>query len=325
LQIMPPVHAAPHAPQLAASVAVSTHTPAQRMSVPVHAHWPARHVALVPHGMPSAMPVQSHAPAVHATPGAHAFPQAPQCAASLATFAQLPLQLVIPVAQSTPPTQLCPVEHVALQVPQCAQSVVRSTQLLPQRVRPAPQRQPGSMQTGVSVVRPIPLSPSCAYWFAPKHATVPLSRIAHVAFVPSTTLLAPCSAGTSVGIAHAPPGSQHVRPCARPQQYTSALAVRPHTIVPAEPAQIAVKTSDDETDVGVASHSHAAVGATERPSDPDDASPQQSTAPTFVRAQTKPRPTAISAADAPPSETAIGSVLAVMPIVAAGPSAPVVS
>ncbi|MDB4928828.1 MAG: hypothetical protein JWM10_1312, partial [Myxococcaceae bacterium] len=60
LQVPPQV--APHAPQLASSLAVFTQVAPQRV-------WPAGHAA-------------THAPAVHAWPAAQARPQAPQLAAS---------------------------------------------------------------------------------------------------------------------------------------------------------------------------------------------------------------------------------------------------
>ena len=92
LQVAPPVHSTPQAPQLPIFDEVSTHKPAH---------------STVPTG-------QLQVPAVHGLPTGHAMPQAPQLPGSVNTLLQWPLQLIVGdwhTSVQLPPAQAWPGLH----------------------------------------------------------------------------------------------------------------------------------------------------------------------------------------------------------------------
>jgi hypothetical protein len=114
LQIVPPVHALPHAPQLLVVVKSTQAAP--------HTPNPVGHTQL---------------PELHVAPLAHFVPQALQLFGSVCVLTQTPPHKVVPpVHWHVPETQLVPPVHVVVQTPQWFESVCRLTQALPHTPNP---------------------------------------------------------------------------------------------------------------------------------------------------------------------------------------------
>jgi hypothetical protein len=108
LQVVPPVHTTPHAPQSSWAVLGSTQPPPQST-------WFAPHAA-------------AHTPPLQTCCAAHALPQAPQFCASEARLAHTPPQFVVWGGQEqAPPEHDAPPVHATPQPPQLWTLVVVST------------------------------------------------------------------------------------------------------------------------------------------------------------------------------------------------------
>jgi hypothetical protein len=115
VQLVPPVHASPQAPQLSESASRFTHGPLQDV---------------VPRGQAHALAVQTWQapPWQTSVPGAQAWPQAPQLAGSVLGSTHAPPHAV-PLAQpQAPPAQVCAEGQALPQAPQLPGSVPTSTQ-----------------------------------------------------------------------------------------------------------------------------------------------------------------------------------------------------